>query len=231
MSLFRTLNKLGVLSAGRRPEWQTQTQTEGAPASPSAGVGLTGAMKTIVHLPIWEDAHRRTARVRIPSFDEATTYTVEIDGAGFGVSASDTDAVLTDFADELPTLEEVDEVVTVDLGEDEAGQFLLIQGRDEESDWELTVTADGGEGEIRAEMDPLAATARVWLRPGGTGDVPGQWVLANGGEFEVNRRGLTERVTTSGFSRIYIEVRPDAVDGDNIEVRPMEAYVGPGVME
>lgn len=50
MGLFQTLNRLGILSVGRRPEWQKQSNTNGAPSSFGDGIPLSGAIRTLIHI-------------------------------------------------------------------------------------------------------------------------------------------------------------------------------------
>ncbi len=126
MGLFETLNRLGVLSVGRRPEWKVQANTTGPPASAGAGVSIAGSVKTLVSITL-EDATEDT---------EATAY--------------------------------------------------------------------------------------IYLLAGGIGSRPPQWTLARNGTLTVDVRGLTERLDTAGFDRMYVEV---VADGN------YEVHVGPGVVE
>lgn len=229
MSLFRTLNRLGVLSAGRRPEWFPVSDTAGAPDSPSVGVGLSGAMKTTLHLPLRATAHRRQAEI-IVGFAPSATYTIEVDEHSVDVLAgSDLEETLEDIVSAINAHEEMAEIVTADVWSPPQGDDQVRLRGDVERDWELDVSTTAGA--IFGVIDPAAADVRVWLRAGGIGNVPGQWALAQGGEFEVDRRGMTERLTTSGYSRMYVEVDVEEPEGANVEARPVVAYVGPGVME
>lgn len=221
MGLFETLNRLGVLSVGRRPEWKEPTSTTGAPSSSAAGVALTGAVKTLLHIALREEAHRRTARVSL-TFDAATTYRVTVDGNNVDVAA-DTDEATTlqAIVDAINADATVGAIVTAAV---EDGQVVL-RG-DAEADYTIATSIVSGAGEIVHTADATTCTARVWLLPGGVDGAgkPTAWVQANGGFFEgLDYRGLTERLDTAGFDRAYVELL-DA-DGD-VQVR-----LGPGVME
>lgn len=230
MSLFQKLNKLGILSAGRRPEWKAQTDTDGAPSQFTDGVALTGAMKVLVHLPIREDAHRRVAFVHVVH-DDDTTYTIDVDGDSVDVEAGhDLQETNEKILAELIGDDDISETVSADLVDDQ----IRLRG-DGEEDWTLSVSVgDSDDGAISATIDPSGGIARVWVKPGGVNneDRSDAWTLAHQGEFDqIDRRGFSERVTTSGYDRLYVEWEPDEPAGENVEARELTAYIGPGVME
>jgi|SRR5690625_2057700 len=204
MSIFQTLNRLGILSVGRRPEWQRQLVTAGPPASPSAGVALSGAVKTLVFVSLREDPRYHVAKIKITTFDAATDYTITVDGASY-----------TETGDTAPevTLEAL--AAAIGFERAEAMEDTLTVRADES----VSVSASGGAGEIEiVSQEATSATARVWLYASG----PGRWVLANEGAFDVEAGGITERLSTAGFDRLYVEVETDG---------EVTVYVGPGVME
>lgn len=204
MSIFQTLNRLGILSVGRRPEWQRQLETEGPPAGPSAGIALSGAVKTLVFVSLREDPRFHAAKIKITSFDAATDYTITVDGTDY-TEAGDT-------APEV-TLEALASAIGFDRAE--AMEDTLTVRADET----VSVSADGGTGDIEiVEEEATSADVQVWLYAARLG----RWVLANEGAFDVETGGVTERLSTAGFDRIYVQV-----DADGTAV----AYVGPGVME
>lgn len=203
MSIFQTLNRLGILSVGRRPEWQRQIETEGPPASSAAGVSLGGAVKTLVFVSLREDPRFHTARVQITAFDEETDYTVSLDGTDH-TETGDTDAETT-----LAAL-----AAAIGPAATAGGDTLTIR-----ADESVAISVEGGTGELEiVEEEATRADVQVWLYAAG----PGRWVQANEGGFSVEEGGVTERLSTAGFDRIYVQV-----DADGTAV----AYVGPGVME
>lgn len=222
-------SELMHLDASRVPDWSTQTDTEGAPEDADDGVSVEDAIKTLVHVPLRADAHRRTAKI-IVGFDPSATYTVEVDEHSVDVPAGgDIDETLDDIVDAITAHDEMSDIVTADVWTPPQGDDQVRLRGDVERDFDLSVSTT--DGAILGVIAPSAADVRVWLLPDGIGDVPGQWVLAHGGEFEVGRRGITERLTTSGYSRMYVEVDVEEPEVANVEARPVVAYVGPGVME
>lgn len=204
MSIFQTLNRLGILSVGRRPEWQKQTVTAGPPAGPASGIALSGAVKTLVFVSLRKDPRFHRARVQIPVFDDTTDYTITVDGTSY-----------TETGDTAPevTLEAL--AVAIGFDRAEAMEDTLTVRADET----VTVSAASGSGQIEiVEEEARSADVQVWLYAARLG----RWVLANEGAFDVSTGGVTERLSTAGFDRIYVQV-----DADGTAV----AYVGPGVME
>lgn len=221
MGLFQTLNRLGVLAVGRRPEWASQSIIEGAPSSSGAGVALSGAVKTMVSIALRDQAHLHTAWVTIGEDDIAgTTYRVTVDGNNVDTTG-DTDqaTTLAAMAADINADVAAGAVVTAAVEDGE----LVLRGKGEDV-YTVAVSIEAGNGEMSETADATTAAARVWLLSGGTGDMPGVWVLANEGVLEgLDRRGLVERLSVAGCARCYVEV----FDADG----KVSVAVGPGVME
>lgn len=222
-SLFELVNRLGVRSAGRSPSWTRQEDTTGAPTTASAGVNIRDALKTLIHVSLREEAHRRTARVE-PEYDSDTVYRVTIDGNDVDTNTDegtigDLDALLAEIRDNLNGDATVGDIVTASVEDDQ----VKIVGQDE-ADYTIETSIVSGAGTIDHTADATQASARVWLYDGGRGDRPRKWVLAADSDFgDLGYRGVTERITTSGYSRIYVEVHGE--DGGTA------VSIGPGGLE
>ncbi len=217
MGIFETLNRLGVLSVGRQPEWKQQQATGGPPAAPGDGVSIAGSVKTLVSLSLREDAAFHTARISL-TYEAGTDYQVEVDSHAVTVTA-DTDLETT--------LQAVADAINADIA---AGAIVLaavedgeivLRGRTADA-FELATSITVGSGTITHTADATEATAYVYLLAGGLGARPPQWTLARNGVLDVDVRGLTERLDTAGFDRMYVEVVADGA---------CMVAIGPGVIE
>lgn len=239
MALFQQLNRLGILSAGRRPEWKSDDDTDGAPRG-TDGVALNGAMKTLIHVPVRQSAHGRTAYLDVEQDDEQpdnnyeeTTYTIEVEDYSVEVDGQERrQETLETIVDEIGGDENLSELVDAEVYERDGEKVVRLVGRNQEN-YDLAVDAEGGDGAISAEIDPAGALARIWLRAGGINNAnrPDAWAVAHSAEFDLDQRGMTERLTTSGYSRVYVEIIPEEPVGKNVHGRTISAYIGPGVME
>ena len=224
-SLFELVNRLAVRAVGRNPKWSTQEDTTGAPSSSTAGTNIRDSVKTLISVPLREEAHTRTARTD-PTYDDNTVYRVTIDDHDVDTNTDsgaipDRDALLEQMRDNINADSDASEIVTAAV--QDGG---LITRGDGDEDYEFNVSIVEGDGEIEATIDPTGGTAYVWLYG------PEDWEVFNEGEFELDRRGRgKERITTSGLDRIYVEIIPDDPGGENVSARDLVAYVGPGVME
>ncbi|MFU8802634.1 MAG: hypothetical protein ACNA8W_02385 [Bradymonadaceae bacterium] len=225
MGAFELLNRLGILSIGRRPEWKTPAST-GIPTSPTAGVSIAGAVKTMVWLECREELHRRTARVTITN-DAATTYTVTIGGNAVATGGEATlEATIDAMVEDINT--DVDAGALVVASREGAGDdsVLLLRGAGS-ADYTLTVGAETGSGTIDFTADATTAEVWVYLYADGIGDKPEGWAIAKDGHWgdigdEIDFRGITERLETAGYSRCAVEVVADGA---------VQVQIGPGVME
>ena len=179
------------------------------------------AVKTLISVPLREDAHRRTARTTI-TYDADTTYRVTIGEHDVDTPAeADEQATLEQMRDNINADEDASEIVTAAVEGDE-----LVTRGDGDEDYDFDVSIVEGSGTIEATIDPAGGTAYIWLYG------PEDWEIFPDGVFELTRRGRgKERITTSGLERVYVEVVPDEPSGDSVESRDLVAHVGPGVME
>lgn len=106
MNAFTTANLLGILFAGRNPEWKSITLgTDGAtvpvtkkasPYEASSGVHLENTLLTRLIVRLREDLSRYGARVTVTVVDDTSTYSATINGIQF-----DYVAVVSDTAVEI----------------------------------------------------------------------------------------------------------------------------------
>lgn len=217
MGLFETLNRLGVLSVGRRPEWKLQTTTTGPPASAGAGVSIAGSVKTLVSISLREDAAFHTARVSI-TYAAATTYKVTVGATALTVAAiTDAATTLQSIATAINANPVANLLVLATVEDDQ----VVIRGLSQ-AGFAAAGEITAGTGTITVTQDATEATAYVYLLAGGFGARPPQWTLARNGTLDAEFRGLTERLDTAGFDRMYVEV---VVDGS------CTVHIGPGVVE
>lgn len=218
MGLFETLNRLGVLSVGRQPEWQKQTATSGPPTTAGSGVSIAGSVKTLVSLSLREDVAFHTARISL-TYEAGTDYLVEIGAASVTVTAdTDLETTLQAIADAINIDGAASAIVlaTVEDGE------VVLRGRTGDA-FELVTSIAAGAGTITHTTDATEATAYVYLLAGGLGSAkPAAWTLARNGVLDADVRGLTERLDTAGFDRMYVEVVADGA---------CTVAIGPGVIE
>lgn len=217
MGLFETLNRLGVLSVGRRPEWKQQLTTTGPPASAGAGVSIAGSVKTLVSISLRENAAFHTARVSL-TYAAATTYKVTIGATALTVAAT-TDAATTLQA--IATAINADPVANLLVLATVEDDQVVIRGL-AQAGFAAAGEITAGTGTITVTQDATEATAYVHLLAGGIGARPPHWVLARNGTLDADFRGLTERLDTAGFDRMYVEV---VADGS------CTVAIGPGVVE
>jgi hypothetical protein len=223
MGVFETLNRLGVLSIGRRPEWKVPAST-GIPTTATAGVSIAGAVKTTLWVACREELHRRTVRIAVGVYDAATTYQVDI--STFNVTAvaeGSIEATVDDLVSKLNADVDISALIVATREGSGADSVLVIRGLSQ-ADYTAAVSATSGTGTISiTQADTTSADVRVFLYADGTGERPEGWVQAREGFFQtVDYRGLTERLDTAGFSRMAVEVVADGA----VTVR-----IGPAVME
>lgn len=220
---FHQLVEVGLRWAGQTPAWESQTATYGPPASPASGIALNGAAKALVHISPREQAHCRTFRLFIPTYELDTNYVVTIEGMEISTPAvGKVNETLTAIATAInahPTINQVVEASAYDIGT----QSIAVRGLTP-ADFDLIVSS--GAGEFVAASDATSCVAKIWMLADVPADANGygqQWVLANQGRFEVGAGGAVERVDTAGFDRLYVEI----ADADGL----VRVAVGPGVLE
>lgn len=217
MGLFETLNRLGVLSVGRRPEWQQQLATTGPPASTGAGVSIAGSVRALVSISLREDAAFHTARVSL-TYAAATTYKVTIGATSISVAATTDEATTLQSIATAINADSVANLLVLAAAEDDQ---VVIRGRAQPA-VAVVVETTAGTGTISVTQDATEATAYVYLLAGGLGAKPATWTLARNGTLDADVRGLTERLDTAGFDRMYVEVVADGT---------CTVHIGPGVVE
>ena len=226
-SLFELLNRIGIRSVGRRPKWRLQEDTTGAPTSASSGVNITDAVKTLIHVSLREEVDKKTARIAV-TYDDNTVYRVSVDENDVDVDTdsgaiADLDDLLQEIVDAINADVTAGDIVTAAVEDEE----IVLRGDGEDAyDLAVSIVSGGGTIEITHE-DADSASVRVYLRAGGTGDVPGAWVFGRRLLFEdLDYRGLVERISTAGSSRAYVEVYDVEPEGAAVTVS-----VGPGAQE
>jgi hypothetical protein len=240
---FSTANDLAVLQAGREPAWVKQPASGSAkpPDAADSGTYLERSVRGLIHVSLREQAHRRTARLTIPTVDLAATYTVTVDGHAvaynaFTAGAVNRQAVVDGIAAAIAANGTVAAIVTanaVDALNNGARDTVVIRGIEEE-DYAIAFTATGSAA-LLAVADLTTATTLFWwaagARPGS--QRPLRWV---GGEelYELDYRGAIVRVDTAGIDRLHVQVFDRAGhddDGGAVTYAQPEVWIGPALSE
>ena len=241
--IYTSATELAILSAGRAPVWTTYSpssnQVEHAPLNAAYGVPLSGAVRTLVHVSLREEAWHRTARLSLAVVDANATYSVTINGTTVNyVATADTEQEIMDgIAAAINANGTIAPLVTataVDTTGSAAGRdTVLIQG-DVEADFSLNFTATGTADPV-ASADPVSATVHLWWSPdaqvGST--PPAQWV-ASEGSYTIDRRGWVARLDSAGFARMHVEASAfagHASDGVVVSISKPRASIGPCLAE
>lgn len=204
--IYTTATQLAVLSAGRTPVWEVQTDADTPPSSALDGVYLDGAVRTLGHVSLREAPEARTVRLTIPSATLSGNYTVQIDGnvvvvaGGVGSLALLIDAIVAAInADGT-----IGPIVTASP-EGTPHDTVLIVG-DTEDDYSIGFIHSGA-ATVLVVADLVSATLRPWWLPGARvgSTPPGLWAWS-GDEWSLDRRGLIVRYDSAGLDRLLLQV-------------------------
>lgn len=238
---FEKLNEAGFKAIGTNPEFTDQATYTGAPSAGSSGVQLDDTPKTIGLVALREEAHRRTVRYKVTTFDlTVTVYDVIIDGNTVSYDASselpaDNDALIAGIAAAIDADGTVGPLVNASVDPNDPEAVLIVGVGEDDYTFDGDVT--GGSGAIELSGDATSADVRLWLSHGGTlanGSVGYEngWVMPDGGDIgTIDRRGYTDRYDTAGYRQGYIElenVAGVAGDGATTTVTPTVARVALG---
>jgi hypothetical protein len=206
---------------------------DGAPTLVSSGTSLVageagGVLVCNARVALRRAAHRREAWVTVTTFDAGATWTTTLNGTAISKGASATadialiglrDAILADAtvggaagANQVVTalcLDSDGDETTGTVAGGNAAVTLVVRGTVED-DFTIVKSATGT-GVLDCVAEASIATVRIWLLADSDEVAAGQsaptsWDLADDGEFEIDRRGWTERLAVGGYSQIWIEV-------------------------
>lgn len=235
--IYTTATELAVLASGRAPAWtvaQVPTQIN-APLDGAYGVPLQGAVRTLVHVALRENAHRRAAKITIDTLDLAATYTVRINNVATTYNAAieapaDEVELLSGLADAINANTGVNQVVIASVTSGTGGDWLNIRGQTGYyQGWALRTTVTGS-AVLVVEAEPEAAIVRLWWKGGaqiGT-TPPAQWA-ASQDRHEIDWRGFLQRFDSAGLDRLHVQLeRLVGFPGDGAEVSLYDARVGIG---
>ena len=240
--IYTTATQLAILLAGRAPVWSTQANA-GSTTPPSAGTSgtaLQDAVRTLVHVSLREQAHRRTARLTVPTLDLTCVYTVTIEGTAVAYDAT---------ADGAASRQDVIEGIAAAINADGTANLIvaastemsdgvnvdtvLIRGLAEE-DWSIDFT-ESDSAVVACEADPARASMRLWWLPDArVGSTPPTVWAWSGEVYEVSRRGLVERFESAGLARLFVQLYDrlgDSADGSMVTYSDRVISVGPCLSE
>lgn len=220
-SLFEKVNKLSVLSVGRRLKFSAQDEVKsgalpGPPSSAADGTNLEDAVIAMLAVRLREDAASRTADVTIDTVDDTATYTVTIDSNAVNYAASGGDTE-TEIVEGLRDAINADGTVSAIVTATVDGDTLKLSG-DGADDYTIAVSATGS-GALSFLADATEVDFKIWLY---SSDAE-SWFAPEGGEFETIGENWIDRADVAGVDRAYVEIT--ATDG---RVTP---HVAPGGME
>lgn len=228
--LFEGANELAILSVGRNPSWVTQAAFTGRPASASAGAHTQEAVRTLIEVNLREDPHHRTARVTVTTLDLTATYTVTVDGVACAYNAGGAGAAdLGDVLDGIAAA--INAAAVSDIVEAEVDDETVVVTGLGGDHWSVAIAATGT-GVLACETDYALGRAQVWLLPAGASPST-TWRAPRDGLMDVETTGLSERLDTAGFDRVYVELLDLAGLGDGATVTFADPVVrlGPCINE
>lgn len=247
MGAFELTNTLGILGAGRRPQWvQIPEAEQEALPTPSNGVYLENARVALLAVALRRRIDKRSAYVTVGTLDLTATYNVSIDGnlasynAG-GAGAASLADVLTGIRDAINGTPAVAAIVTATLSDEDGDgvdDTVVVIG-DTEVDFYIVESATGA-AVLSVVADAVSAGATLYARVRGqaknestTAPASSGWFKVSGGEWAVEIEGLIERVEVSGLSDGFVmldSITGHASDGGTIELYA-RAWLGPAIEE
>ena len=255
MGTFEDLNVAGLLSIGLQPEWTDIEAADytGAPSSAADGIPLTTGSSlsaspvAYFSVDVREEVQRRTVYYQVTTADLTTTvYSVEINGNTVAYDASSSlpasaTALIAGIAAAINADGTVGPLVTAIADPARPTTHVKITG-DTEVDFTFDGSVAGGTGAIALSGDAASCKVRVFLMAGGiirdgsTGSTRWKCPPGAGGivaEWTADYRGLTDRLTVAGYSRIYVEIDDiTKVTGDGtVTATIAHVMAGPAVLE
>ncbi len=236
-----------------------------ASASAGVATVISGQQSVItnVKISLREDVGFRTVLVTMAALDITATYTVNVDGTAINYATpSDEDdlliglrdAILADAtvggaagANQIVTaecLDSSDAVTTGTVAGGNAATTLRIKGAtgssNYEPDYSIAYSATGT-GDLQVVADAVTATARLYVLADDSSlavaaETPSAWDLVNGtAGVAITRRNWTDRITSAGYQRVYVEldlIAGDGGDGADVLYRAGGGvFVGPCIQE
>lgn len=241
--LYSTSLELSVLMAGRGPAWEQQPDSGSLlpPSSASSGVYLEGAVRTLVHVSLREQAHRRTVRLTIPSGTLTGTYTVTVMGTAVTYNATagapaNVAALVDAIAAAIAANGTAAGFVTatgVAASGSGAHDTVLLRGVGE-ADYGIDFSHSGA-ATLLVVADPCRAEMRLWWFGGAqAGITPPQIWAASPERWDLDRRGILQRLDSAGLDRLHVQVsdrRGHSGDGSAVTYAAPAIGIGPCLAE
>lgn len=224
---FTLANQLIILSAGRRPSWRAQTDTDGPPTLASDGVATGEAIVTHIKVDCREDVSHRTTYAEVDTLDLTANYTLVIDG--FEVTATGPFSDLDDLLDSLVAAIEADtdaDALVIATHTDDDRIKLTGRGSD---DYSLDGSASGT-GSWTLSGDAIGALVRVYgLAYDTTGALDDRWGTLPVSDFDVPNTGYVGPLPSAGLTQLYAEVVvADTHGDDSADLTPTTSvFLGP----
>ena len=246
--VYTTALELSVLMAGRAPAWAQQDADDALlpPDSASSGVYLERSVRTLLHVSLREQAHRRTVRLTIPSGTLTGTYTVTVMGTAVTYNATaqapaDVAALVDGIAAAIAANGTAAGFVTatgVAASGSGAHDTVLLRGVGE-ADYGIDFSHSGA-ATLLVVADACRAEMRLWWFAGAQdGSTPPQvWAVSRdrfgNDRWDLDRRGVLERLDSAGLDRLHVQVserRGHSGDGSAVTFADPAIGVGPCLSE
>jgi len=245
MGAYELANELGILGAGRRPEWsQIPTAVQESPPGDADGVYLQNARVAYVAIQLRRRVSARTVTVTVDVLDLTAIYTITVGGnaciynAG-GAGAATLQDVLEGIRDAIngvPAAAALVTAVVIDDDGDGVDDTVEIIG-DAVADYTIAEVATGT-GALTALADSTATTAFLYAKVRGAAKststtAPSGWFKPSGGEWSVDVQGMIERIESAGLNDGFVELSALAGvvgDGGSV-VNYARAWLGPAIIE
>lgn len=185
-----------------------------APTAADSGVAILTRPKTMVLIPLRENAARFSSRVVVTVDPAGSTYRVNLvaTNVDYVSAAGETVAQVIDgIRDAIngaggPVSTEVI-ATSRDTDADDSVDEVLIQQKTSDTTEHVTLASMvAGAGTITANEDLSSLSVDVWGKMSGT-NAPPQWTRARGGTLSaIDRKGIHERLSTAAYERLYVEL-------------------------
>ena len=227
--------RLAILSAGVTPELQVSPiDCTVLPTNDTAGYAMSGSIAAFLDIGMRRDT-ARVCTITIDTFDAATTYTVDIGGAGNAVVATPATqaALLTSLEAAIDAVVDGsgDPIATADIYDadgDGVDDSIRITGISATA-YPCAVTLSGGSPAVTLTLDPETATAVLKVRLKGITSIDSRitddedrrqakaWRDVPGSTLAITASAYTQRMEVAGYPlfRPYVSAYA-GVSGDTL---------------
>lgn len=219
--------------------WVTQADAGSTvpPSAANSGVYLDQAVRALVHVSLREQAHRRTARLTIPSATLTGTYTVTVQGTAVAYNATaGAPANLQALVDAIAaaivangTVAAIATATAVAASGVGSRDTVLLRGVGE-LDYGIDFTHSAA-ATVACAADLARAEMRLWWFAGArAGSTPPQVWASSGERWDIGARGHLQRLDVAGLDRLHVQLsdrRGHSGDGSIVTFAAPGIHIGP----